>query len=371
MSTMSLLNGLVSYWKFDEVSGNAIDSVGSNDLVPFNGVTYVAGKQGNAAHFKSSLSQYLAITNLAQNGLSPQVFSVSAWFKFDTLTSYQTIFAKSYKTTSISPGFSYGVYADFTNNTITINVGYSTTTWLFNAIPFAFVAGVYYHLVFHLDGSFVYLYINNSLIAKVVQAHPVLYSDGDFWIGDDITVDPFNGSIDEVGFWSRILSASEVSELYYKGYCLPFPFLISSTAPVTLATVNSAQANGSVLMIPSGVFDTRGFVFGTVSFANPGNVAPSLSGYAGYTSVLGSFGIGSYSDILATLLSGTKYFVRFWVHNSAGYLYADEVSFLTSTPYRVPFTNLPGITFNVGDTSTIYAEQLNDMLSRLHALDGG
>jgi len=59
--------GLVSYWKLDEQSGNAIDSVSGNTLTN-NSVTYGDGKIGNGAVLNGS-SGYLSITNSNQKGL--------------------------------------------------------------------------------------------------------------------------------------------------------------------------------------------------------------------------------------------------------------------------------------------------------------
>ena len=44
---MALTDNLVSYWKLDESSGNAADSVGSNTLTNTGTATYAAGKINN------------------------------------------------------------------------------------------------------------------------------------------------------------------------------------------------------------------------------------------------------------------------------------------------------------------------------------
>ena len=67
----SLLNGLVSYWKLDETSGNAVDNIGGNTGVNTN-VTYAAGKINNGAVFNGT-------AYLTGSTSSYQVFTYNAW----------------------------------------------------------------------------------------------------------------------------------------------------------------------------------------------------------------------------------------------------------------------------------------------------
>ncbi|MDA3803017.1 MAG: hypothetical protein PF488_03985 [Patescibacteria group bacterium] len=71
---MSLLTDLVSYYKLDESSGNAADSVGSNTGVMSGTYSYGAGKINNALTMASG--SYLKAS--ISSGLSGS-FSVSGW----------------------------------------------------------------------------------------------------------------------------------------------------------------------------------------------------------------------------------------------------------------------------------------------------
>ena len=63
---MSLTTNIVAYWKFDESSGNAMDSTGNgNTLTNVNTVTYSAGKINNGANFVAASSQYFSATAAA------------------------------------------------------------------------------------------------------------------------------------------------------------------------------------------------------------------------------------------------------------------------------------------------------------------
>ena len=74
---MSLTTNLVSYWKLDESSGNAADSVGSNTLTNTGTATYGTGKINNGIVLNGS-SQYAVNTSLSSS-ISNSSYSVSAW----------------------------------------------------------------------------------------------------------------------------------------------------------------------------------------------------------------------------------------------------------------------------------------------------
>ena len=141
----------------------------------------------------------------------------------------------------------------------------------------------------------------------------------------------------------------------------------------TLATTSitdvSATLNGEITDIGGSTPDERGFVWGTTSQADPGDVAPVSAGYDDYNVETGSFGAGVFDNPITGLVASTTYYVRCYAHNDDGYAYGDEISFSTSAipPFR--FTNINGVIFDENDTQTIFAERLNDMLERIEALE--
>lgn len=83
---MALTDNLISYYKLDESSGNASDSVGSNTLTNVNSVVYATAKLNKGADLERSSSQYLSIADGSQSGLDiTGNISVSAWIKIESL----------------------------------------------------------------------------------------------------------------------------------------------------------------------------------------------------------------------------------------------------------------------------------------------
>jgi hypothetical protein len=74
---VSLLTGLVSYWKLDEASGDALDAHASNDGADVNTVGSGTGKIGNARSFNGS-DQRFDVTDPG-DFTSPSGLSVVGW----------------------------------------------------------------------------------------------------------------------------------------------------------------------------------------------------------------------------------------------------------------------------------------------------
>jgi hypothetical protein len=100
--------------------------------------------------------------------------------------------------------------------------------WIFNMKngPFAQAAGVpvqllqWYHLAATFDGSTVVFYING--VAQVTSSGNTAYLadhawDGQIGAGDNTGFLPFNGGVDEVAFYTNVLSASQILNHYQVG----------------------------------------------------------------------------------------------------------------------------------------------------------
>lgn len=90
-ATIVSTTDLVSFWKLDEASGTRVDSFGSNDLTDNNTVGQATSLTGvpytDGADFERTNSEYLSIADGTQSGLSPLPtdFTVSAWVKLESI----------------------------------------------------------------------------------------------------------------------------------------------------------------------------------------------------------------------------------------------------------------------------------------------
>jgi hypothetical protein len=129
------------------------------------------------------------------------------------------------------------------------------------------------------------------------------------------------------------------------------PSITGSGPPSGLPTVTTQAAtgvSGGFATCNGNITDTgldptcdkRGFVYGTTSHGDPGNVAPGASGYDTFIEETGAFGTGAFADLLSSLTPGDTYFFRAYAHNSSGYAYGGEQTFTTPTVDTLPATNI-------------------------------
>jgi len=248
---MALTDSLVSYWKFDESSGNAADSHGSNTLTNVNTATYSAGKINNGTSLVRASTQHFTATDSASLDLSGDC-SFSFWIKIGTAPATNAQYAIFFKDangtdTTRAYGLNYSdnagtkgfqmylfptgyTYPGYWNGRISYDLG--TATWAHVVIVVT---------IANSNATKAELYINGTSqgnftlqdgtgatsIQNVADSLYIGYSNGGFQ-------GAFDGMFDEAGIWSRVLTGAEVTSLYNGGAGLAYPF--------------SSPANSSFLM---------------------------------------------------------------------------------------------------------------------------
>lgn len=244
---------LTSHWKLEETSGTRVDSHGSNDLTDNNTVTSRAGIQGTAASLDRTTSEYLSIADNASLSIVGD-FSISMWVKPDddisARTTAQALISKAaspsnwswlfdVQGTSGSPAgqirFWYSSSGAFPGSAANRVIALSTTA-MFTAAD----VGNWVHVVVTVDVSTqtVIFYKNGSALttsasgsAATIYDSTATFEVGN-WSGGSYY---FDGGLDEISIWNgRILSASEVSDIYNSGAGIPYEATTPSVTPNAL-----------------------------------------------------------------------------------------------------------------------------------------
>jgi len=222
-------SGMVSYWKMDsssamteltssEVSlwnglqglyhlnGNANDAKGTSHG-SVSGATVVAGKYGNGYNFDGS-NDYIDFGNRFNYG----IMSISFWAKFDTTGGYRAVVTKR-GCCSDSTDFQWSFQ---TNNNNKMGFGIRTSA----ATYFTYGPTLdtnWHHYVGTYDGQTIKLYKDGAFYSQnTAPSGNILIQDEPIRFGSRYGGDYFDGRIDEVGIWNRVLSPAEVSALYYR-----------------------------------------------------------------------------------------------------------------------------------------------------------
>jgi hypothetical protein len=217
---MALTDNLVSYWKLDESSGNASDSVGSRTLTNVNTITYSAGKINNGANFVTSSSQYFTFTPI---GLSNTSFSIAGWFKIGT--NQEGMIYSEGISGSANPFISIG-RAGGTGSDWELVARDGSSVGLVSQFTAEVTRNVWHHFVWTMTTTQSKLYSDGVLIrTDSFTANSFTANVGR--IGDRKRINEenyFGGSLDEIGVWTRVLSADEVSQLFNSGRANAYSF---------------------------------------------------------------------------------------------------------------------------------------------------
>lgn len=230
---MALVDNLISYWKLDEFSGGASDSLGINTLSNVGIATYNVAKIKNGVNLASVSSQYLSITDASQVGLDlSSDFSFSSWINATTFPAADENDILSKDNVNVSR--SYAFYVDNASkiNAVVFGAGGNGQRNVKTNLA-QISTGTTYHvaLTYSLSGNSFVVYVNGSSVAVTLSntgITSITNSTADFIIGarkNSGTAEKFwNGWIDEVGIWSKVLSTAEITLLYNGGVGLSFPF---------------------------------------------------------------------------------------------------------------------------------------------------
>jgi hypothetical protein len=215
---MVTTDNLVSYYKLDESSGDAIDSHGSNDGT-VNGATQgVTGKINNCYSF-DGVNDNVQINDVTT---SDGTWSVSLWFNSSASDADKLLF-DSYSSGSNRNSIRHIAGGNF--EAVVYNVAYKIDDWS-NVND-----GEWHHVVVINNNSGILVYLDNDKkidttgTASDIGTVTAIASNR---VGS--STNPFDGKIDEVGIWDRALDGTDVSDLYNGGAGLAYPFAEEAVA---------------------------------------------------------------------------------------------------------------------------------------------
>ncbi len=267
-----LRSSLKAFWNLNESEGSRSDSVGTNHLTDNATVTSDTGIVRAAAQFTEANSEYLSIADNDSISTGDIDFTYSCWIYFDSLGGNRTILGKdeaSKRETTLwySNALSRIKFQIFDGSNIIGNVeadnlgSPSTGRWYFIVAWHDSVANT---INIQVD--------NGSINSEDTTGVPV---DGTapFEIGARSDVSVFmDGRIDAVGFWKKILTSGERTELYNSGNGKEYPFSIPylSIGNISGSMINSANgalddirgykrrlSTGEISQLYGGNFGTR------------------------------------------------------------------------------------------------------------------
>lgn len=237
---MALTDNLVAYYKLDESSGNASDSVASYDLTNVNTVGYATGKINNGADFGDANTDKV-LTAGSNLGIDGGNITIAAWVYRE------------------SSDFMFPITQGNSNSKVRYRIKYESG-WKAvregsseqQTTAQAADINTWYYLVLTYDGTNLKLYVNAGTPESIATSgNGSLTTKDQFRIGADTNNGTgaaqffYDGMVDEVGIWSRALTSDEVTALYNGGSGLTYPFTTTNIKKFNgVAYANIKKING-------------------------------------------------------------------------------------------------------------------------------
>lgn len=228
----TLLTSLVSYFKMEDVN----DFYGSNHLTNYNTVGFAAGKVNNGA-VPNGATSYLRRTN----PLSVQTTNVSMfmWIYIASTSEKGGFFSNGGYTGSVWNGYALGVgdnadSVDYVGNYL-VGLAHGVS-----AKSFGVIGAAGWHLVgMTRDATTWRGYVDNVLMAGTFTNNPNTPGNHVTFgaANQDYTSLPrwSNCKVDEMGFWNKVLSTQEMTDLWNGGTGQTMIDTAASAIPVFLS----------------------------------------------------------------------------------------------------------------------------------------
>jgi hypothetical protein len=211
-TTTTIPSDLVVYYKLDEGSGtNVYDSSPYNNDGTISGATWTTGKQGKALQFDGTNDFVRIPSSSVLNKVGE--LTLSAWVKPSDISGWEIIFAKREGTASCQ------YYAGIYNDELFLRWYNSGTLRAYESSSVNLVANQWQHIAITYDdaNNIIKYYKNGQYIESDTTIYSMDSNNKDLSIGsrwDDPTANPYQGSLDEVKIWNKVLTASEINEEY-------------------------------------------------------------------------------------------------------------------------------------------------------------
>lgn len=311
---IGLNNGLVASYRLDESSGNITDSINGITGTNTNTVTFSSGKINNGADFTET--QYFDCTANTVQQVTNLTFA--CWVKTTDTTNNKTIIVGNSAAgsgfqwrieTNLKQQFNKQGIAGIATSTSAISSG----VWTHVAVSYNYSTGV---CTFYKNG-----------VADGGATSAQTFTQNKLFIGYNDASEGMIGSLDEVCIWNRVLTSTEITELYNSTNGIQLPSQSLSTKAYYPLNGNSNDYSGNTntgtdtsITYPQGRFGqaakfngsssvvtytTNKVITGTGSFTVSGwvnfaslNVAGDIAISVGHQATNQQFSMGAASGLM-------------------------------------------------------------------------
>jgi hypothetical protein len=205
---MRHLSRPVAAYSFDEGTGTTVEDLsGHGHTATIEGAEWTPhGHYGSGMQFSAEAESMLSIADADDLDMTEE-FTLEAWVRPESEAEWQTLFAKE---DSASPNYSYLLYARDHDARLAAHFDDGEKEHELTSEPAALRQRAWAHVALTFDGARARLYIDGELV-KACSAPELPATDGELAIGgNSVWGEYFDGRIDEVRIYDRVLSEVEV-----------------------------------------------------------------------------------------------------------------------------------------------------------------
>jgi hypothetical protein len=246
---MALTDNLIAFWELEEASGTRVDAHGTNDLTDNNTVLQGTGKVVSCADFERDNTEYLSRADNADLSTGDIDFTIAAWVTLESFTAAHTVWGKWGSTNGVREYWLY-CWTNLDRFQFTVQDGDGAVNADALGAP---STGTWYFIVCWHDATAntVNIQVNNGTVNSVSYSFGIVDTTAPFHIGanaENGSNHHWDGLIDQVGFWKRVLTADERTELYNSGNGLSYAAMSGGAADQEPSLVGGKLIGRSLLL---------------------------------------------------------------------------------------------------------------------------
>jgi hypothetical protein len=238
----SLNTNLLAYWDFNNNVNDSVAGTYNGTIIAGN---YSTGLINNALKLEGN-QLGVNITHEGKKILNQSAnFSISLWINFANFSAptYVRIFDKRLTVGSFDE-IAILKQANTNEARAILQIASTEQTIIGDN---AFGNGTWEHIVFIYNGTTLVLYHNGTIQTSTALLSGKFNSTRELRIGSDGTDEYVNGSIDEVAIWDRVLTASEISDLWNNGAGLTYGGISGGNVTLNNPADAISQTNSEVI----------------------------------------------------------------------------------------------------------------------------
>lgn len=233
---MALTTNLTSFWELEEASGSRADATGTNPLADHNTVGSTTGKVGTAAVFQASNFNYLSHASTAGLQFGGNA-SATAWI-YNTLTfgaAGSDIRFVVGKDEASQREFNLGMNFTTANRVFARMWDGSAVAHLVEATTFGALSDAtwyFVHVTYDATTHILSVGVNAGTMNTLDIGGASFTGTAPFYLGGRSfsgSEGYWDGNIDQVGLWARVLSGAEITQLYNGGAGLSYAAMNTTT----------------------------------------------------------------------------------------------------------------------------------------------